>query len=367
MIKSNAENTNQSPDPNPPLGDHGVNEFPTSSSTGAARLRIVFMGTPEFAAASLEALKKNRYNIVGVITAPDKPAGRGMKLQESVVKKFAAKRNLTILQPEKLKNPEFLEELRSLQADLQVVVAFRMLPDVVWNMPPMGTINLHASLLPQYRGAAPINWAIINGEKETGVTTFKLQHEIDTGDILLQEKIEIGENETAGELHDRMKEIGAQLLVRTVQGLADGALQETPQSSISNSSTIAEEQPTLQNPVENTSSQFTIDNSQLKHAPKIHTADCKIDWHKSVDAVHDLIRGLSPYPAAFTELGDKTLKVFKSEKEPAVPTSRIGRWETDRTTYLKFAAKNGYVHLKELQLEGKKRMTIEEFLRGYRF
>jgi methionyl-tRNA formyltransferase len=325
------------------------------------------MGTTEFAAASLEALKKNRYNIVGVITAPDKPAGRGMKLQESVVKKFAAKRNLTILQPEKLKNPEFLEELRSLQADLQVVVAFRMLPDVVWNMPPMGTINLHASLLPQYRGAAPINWAIINGEKETGVTTFKLQHEIDTGDILLQEKIEIGENETAGELHDRMKEIGAQLLVRTVQGLADGALQETPQSSISNSSTIAEDQPTLQNPVENTSSQFTIDNSQLKHAPKIHTADCKIDWHKSVDAVHDLIRGLSPYPAAFTELGDKTLKVFKSEKEPAVPTSRIGRWETDRKTYLKFAAKNGYVHLKELQLEGKKRMTIEEFLRGYRF
>jgi methionyl-tRNA formyltransferase len=264
-----------------------IKQFPDSSppSRGTGDIRIVFMGTPEFAAASLEALKKARFNIVGVITAPDKPAGRGMKLKDSAVKKYASKRNLKILQPEKLKNTEFLEELKSLNADLQVVVAFRMLPDVVWNMPPMGTINLHASLLPQYRGAAPINWAIINGEKETGVTTFKLQHEIDTGNILLQEKIEIGQSETAGELHDRMKEIGAQLLVKTVEGLAEGTLQETPQTSIAGSA----------------------GDVVLQPAPKIYTADCKINWHKSADEVHNLIRGLSPYPAAFTELGDKSV------------------------------------------------------------
>ncbi|HYK56514.1 MAG TPA: methionyl-tRNA formyltransferase, partial [Flavisolibacter sp.] len=196
-------------------------------------LRIVFMGTPEFAVASLDALVNAGCTLVGVITAPDKPAGRGMKLQESAVKKYAVEKGLKILQPEKLKNPQFLEDLKSLKADLQIVVAFRMLPEIVWNMPPMGTINVHGSLLPQYRGAAPINWAIINGEKETGVTTFKLKHEIDTGDILLQEKIPIGENETAGELHDKMKEVGAQLLVTTIQGLADGSLKETPQSAIS--------------------------------------------------------------------------------------------------------------------------------------
>src|SRR6476661_6718577 len=193
-------------------------------------LRIVFMGTPEFAVASLNALIEAGFNIVGVITAPDKPAGRGMKLTESAVKKYAVENGLHILQPEKLKNPSFLEELECLKADLQIVVAFRMLPEVVWNMPPMGTINVHGSLLPAYRGAAPINWAIINGEKETGVTTFKLQHQIDTGNILLQERISIGENETAGELHDKMKEVGAQLLVKTIQGLADGSLKETPQS-----------------------------------------------------------------------------------------------------------------------------------------
>jgi methionyl-tRNA formyltransferase len=335
---------------------------------GTGGIRIVFMGTPEFAAASLEALKKARYNIVGVITAPDKPAGRGMKLKESAVKKYAAKHRLKILQPEKLKNPEFLDELKALKADLQVVVAFRMLPDVVWNMPPMGTINLHASLLPQYRGAAPINWAIINGEKETGVTTFKLKHEIDTGNILLQERIEVSENETAGELHDRMKDIGAQLIVKTVQGLAEGTLQEVPQSLIVNPSITPEDHPGSKNPsAAYIDSPFTIDNSVLKHAPKIHTADCKIDWHKTVEEIYNLIRGLSPYPAAFAELGDKTIKIFRSEKEPAVPTSRIGRWETDRKTYLKFAAKDGYVHLKELQVEGKKRMNIEDFLRGYRF
>jgi methionyl-tRNA formyltransferase len=194
--------------------------------------RIIFMGTPEFAVASLDALVKNGYNIVGVITAPDKPAGRGMKLQESAVKKYAVEKGLTLLQPEKLKNPQFLEELKALKADIQIVVAFRMLPELVWKMPPMGTLNVHGSLLPQYRGAAPINWAIINGEKETGVTTFKLKHEIDTGNILLQEKIPIGENETAGEVHDRMKEVGANVLVKTIKGLVDGSLTERPQESV---------------------------------------------------------------------------------------------------------------------------------------
>jgi len=327
-----------------------------------SEIRIVFMGTPDFAVASLEALVKAKFNIVGVITSPDKPAGRGLRMTDSAVKKYAAKRRLKILQPEKLKNPEFLAELKSLNADLQIVVAFRMLPELVWNMPPMGTINLHASLLPQYRGAAPINWAIINGEKETGVTTFKLQHEIDTGNILLQEKIEIGENETAGELHDKIKDIGAQLLVRTVEGLADGTLQETPQASIGNGQLAIENSQTQE-----THSLLTTHHSPSKHAPKIHTTTARIDWHKSIDEIHNLIRGLSPYPAAFTELGDKTLKVFGSAKEPAVPTSRIGRWESDRRTYLKFAAKDGYVHLKDVQLEGKKRMNIEDFLRGYRF
>jgi len=324
-----------------------------------SEIRVVFMGTPEFAVSSLDAMMKAGLNIVGVVTAPDKPAGRGMKMNESVVKKYALKNGLKILQPEKLKNEQFLSELRSLNADLQVVVAFRMLPEVVWNMPPKGTINLHASLLPQYRGAAPINWAVINGEKETGVTTFKLQHEIDTGNILLQEKIEIGDNETAGELYDRMKEIGARLLVDTVKGLMEGTLQETPQSSIVN----------RQSSIENYDSTYTIHDSRftIKHAPKITTQTCQIDWRKSTDEIHNLIRGLSPYPAAFTELGDRTLKIFRSEKEHAPPTSRPGRWETDRKTWLKFACSDGYIHVKDVQLEGKKRMGIEDFLRGYRF
>src|ERR1043165_9173853 len=250
---------------------------------GQGGLRIVFMGTPEFAVASLDALVNKGYNIVGVITAPDKPAGRGMKLQESAVKKYAVEKGLRILQPEKLKNPQFLDELKSLNADLQVVVAFRMLPEVVWNMPALGTINVHASLLPQYRGAAPINWAIINGEKQTGITTFKLKHEIDTGDILLQETINIGEDETAGELHDRMKEIGAQLLVKTIKGIADGSLKETPQPP-----------------------------GDIKHAPKIFTETCHIKWNKSLNSIYNLIRGLSPYPGAFTLLDEKVLKIFKA-------------------------------------------------------
>src|SRR6478752_6434396 len=218
-------------------------------------LRIVFMGTPEFAVASLDALVQAGANIVGVVTAPDKPAGRGMKLTESAVKKYAAERGLNILQPEKLRDPQFIEALRALKADIQIVVAFRMLPEMVWDMPPMGTLNLHGSLLPQYRGAAPINWAVINGERETGVTTFKLKQEIDTGDILLQESFPIGENETAGDVHDTMKEIGAKLLVKTVKGLVDGTVNEQPQSDIRHST-----------------------SDILHHAPKIFTEICKIDF-----------------------------------------------------------------------------------------
>ncbi|HEX8315315.1 MAG TPA: methionyl-tRNA formyltransferase [Flavisolibacter sp.] len=307
-------------------------------------LRIVFMGTPEFAVASLDALVNAGCHIVGVITAPDKPAGRGMKLQESTVKKYAVEKGLYLLQPEKLKNPQFLEELRALKADLQIVVAFRMLPEVVWNMPPLGTVNVHGSLLPQFRGAAPINWAIINGEKETGITTFKLRHEIDTGDILLQERIPIGENETAGELHDRMKEVGAALLVETVKGLAEGSLVEHPQLSLLESVAF-----------------------EVKHAPKIFTDTCRIDWNKPVEEVYNLIRGLSPYPGAFTLLNGKMLKIYKAEKEEKQPSTAAGKVETDKRSYLRFACADGYINSRELQLEGKKKMTVEDFLRGYRF
>ncbi len=304
-------------------------------------LRIVFMGTPEFAVASLDTLVKAGCTVVGVITAPDKPAGRSLQLQQSAVKIYAAANNLQVLQPEKLKDPDFLAELRSLKADLQMVVAFRMLPETVWNMPPRGTINLHGSLLPQYRGAAPINWAIINGEKETGVTTFQLKQEIDTGDILLQEKIHIGENETAGELHDKMKETGAKLLVKTVKGIADGTLKETPQSS-------------------------EMDSRRLKQAPKLHTDNCRINWSNPVDTIHDLIRGLSPYPGAFTIINEKMFKIFRTKKEVIFPAHTEGDYETDGKTFLKFACTNGYLHLLEVQMEGKKKMMIEEFLRGFR-
>jgi methionyl-tRNA formyltransferase len=306
-------------------------------------LRIVFMGTPEFAVASLQALIEAGSNIVGVITAPDKPAGRGMQLTESAVKKYAIEQGLHILQPERLKNPEFLAELKALKADLQIVVAFRMLPEVVWSMPPLGTVNLHGSLLPQYRGAAPINWAIINGEKHTGVTTFKLKQEIDTGDILLQEKILIGENDTAGQLHDVMKEIGANLLVTTVKGLADGTLLETPQSKVMKNA------------------------GELKHAPKLFTETCTINWNKSCDEIYNLIRGLSPYPGAITKLQDKILKIYKSQKEHTPHTTPIGEFVTDNNTFLKFACSDGYINVTDLQLEGKKRMLSQDFLRGYRF
>jgi methionyl-tRNA formyltransferase len=321
---------------------------------GYRDLRIVFMGTPEFAVASLEALVNSGYNIVGVITAPDKPAGRGLKLHESAVKKYAKEKGLTVLQPGKLKNPQFLEELRSLKADLQVVVAFRMLPQLVWNMPAMGTINVHASLLPQYRGAAPINWAIINGEAETGVTTFRLKHEIDTGDILLQERIHIGENETAGELHDRLKELGAGVLVKTVNGLSDGTLKETPQGSVVISLSPMEQ---------------SVDGDTglpLKHAPKIFTETCRVEWNKPIAEVHNLIRGLSPFPGAFTYLDDKLLKIYRSEKEAGVPAISAGTFETDGKNYLKFAGKDGFIVVKQLQIEGKKKMQIDDFLRGYK-
>ncbi|MBK5271516.1 MAG: methionyl-tRNA formyltransferase, partial [Bacteroidia bacterium] len=250
---------------------------------------------------------------------------------------------------------EFLDELKSLHADLQIVVAFRMLPEVVWNMPRLGTINLHGSLLPQYRGAAPINWAVINGEKETGVTTFKLKHEIDTGDILLQESFPIAENDTAGEVHDKMKEIGAQVLVKTVKGLVDGTLNERPQLSIVNRGSSK------------TDSRLMSHDSQLKHAPKIFTEICKIDFSKTVEEVHNLIRGLSPFPGAFTHLNDKMLKIYRSEKEIISPKSKQGEFETDGKTFLKFACSNGYIQVKEMQLEGKKKMMIEDFLRGYHF
>lgn len=302
------------------------------------------MGTPEFAVASLDALVKAGCTIAGVITAPDKPAGRGMKLTQSAVKQYAVAQHLPVLQPVKLKDPVFLEELKALQADVQVVVAFRMLPEMVWNMPPMGTINVHGSLLPQYRGAAPINWAVINGETETGVTTFKLQHAIDTGNILMQATMPIGENDTAGDIHDRMKELGAQLLVQTMEQLAAGTLAETDQSAIMASQDI-----------------------EYKHAPKLFTDTCKIDWSLSTDAIHNLIRGLSPYPGAFTTLHNKTLKVFSSRKIAGPAQKSPGEPDTDGKTYLRFATADGYIEILELQLEGKKRMTTSDFLRGYRF
>lgn len=300
------------------------------------------MGTPEFAVPSLERLLNAGYEIAAVVTAPDKPAGRGMQLNESAVKKFAVSKGLKILQPEKLKDPQFLHQLKHLNADLQVVVAFRMLPEVVWNMPPMGTINLHGSLLPQYRGAAPINWAIINGEKETGVTTFKLQHEIDTGNILLQKKIAIADNENAGQLHDKMMKIGAEVLLETVNELTKGNLKETRQTGIEGR------------------------NLQLRHAPKIFSETCEIDWQKGVDEVYNLIRGLSPYPAAFTFLNNKKLKIFSADKEVKSVEEQPGTLLTDNKYFLKFACDNGYISVNELQLEGKKKMQIEDFLRGWR-
>ena len=300
------------------------------------------MGTPDFAVASLKALVENGYNVVAVITAPDKPAGRGMQLQESAVKQYATAHNLPVLQPEKLKNPDFTTQLKSYNAELQVVVAFRMLPEMVWNMPPMGTLNVHGSLLPQYRGAAPINWAVINGDKFTGVTTFLLQHEIDTGNILLQEKMEIAEDDTAGTVHDKMMMLGAETLLKTVDALAAQSITPRPQESFSNEGT-------------------------LRHAPKIFTETCKIDWNNPVESVYNFIRGLSPYPAAYSELQGKTFKIFKASKEKAAHEYETGTYHTDGKNYLKFACIDGFIHILELQIQGKKRLAIPDFLRGYRF
>ena len=306
-------------------------------------MKIIFLGTPDFAVATLDAMVQHQLNVVAVVTAPDKPAGRGMKLQQSAVKKYAVEHQIPVLQPEKLRNEEFLQALKSYQADLQVVVAFRMLPEVVWNMPPLGTINVHASLLPNYRGAAPINWAIINGEAASGVTTFKLKHEIDTGDILLQEKVIITETDNAGILHDKLMTTGAQLLVKTIDELRNNTLKIIPQTSLT--SGIEQE-------------------ISLKHAPKIFTETCKIDWSKSTIEVYNLIRGLSPYPAAFTTVNDKKMKLFEVEKMIASHSFEPGYIETDHKKYIRFYCADGYISVKKLQLEGKTQMLVEDFLRG---
>lgn len=306
-------------------------------------MKIIFLGTPDFAVATLDAMVQHQLNVVAVVTAPDKPAGRGMKLQQSAVKKYAVEHQIPVLQPEKLKNEEFLQALKSYQADLQVVVAFRMLPEVVWNMPPLGTINVHASLLPNYRGAAPINWAIINGEAASGVTTFKLKHEIDTGDILLQEKVIITETDNAGILHDKLMTTGAQLLVKTIDELRNNTLKIIPQTSL----TTGDE-----------------NEISLKHAPKIFTETCKIDWSKSTIEVYNLIRGLSPYPAAFTTVNDKKMKLFEVEKMIASHSFEPGYIETDQKKYIRFYCADGYISVKKLQLEGKTQMLVEDFLRG---
>jgi len=302
--------------------------------------KIIFLGTPDFAVSSLEALKNNGFNVVAAVTAPDKPAGRGLKLTESAVKQYAVSHQIPVLQPEKLKDPLFIETLKSYHADLQVIVAFRMLPEMVWSMPSMGTINLHGSLLPQYRGAAPINRAIMNGESKTGVTTFKLQKEIDTGDILLKEEILIGPEETAGALHNRMKEIGAKLVVKTIFGLIEGTLKEMPQE--------------------------ITDMGSLKMAPKIFTSDCEINWNDSVSKIHNQIRGLSPFPGAFTTFEGKMMKIFISRPVENIHRHIPGSVEIESKTSIRFFAKDGFIYVDELQVEGKKRMFAEDFLRGYR-
>jgi len=307
--------------------------------------RIVFMGTPDFAVGSLNALVENGYNIVGVVTSPDKPAGRGQKLHQSAVKIYALEKKLHILQPANLKDPEFLNELKSLNAQLQIIVAFRMLPESVWTMPTFGSINLHGSLLPHYRGAAPINWAIINGEQKTGITTFFLKHEIDTGDILFQEDITIEPDDNAGQIHDTLMLLGAKLVVKTTQAIIEGNFKEIPQKLL-----IKEE---------------------LKHAPKIFKPDCRINWSQPVDTIHNLIRGLSPYPAAWSTLKNNEnhtidFKVFKAKKEKIAHSSPIGSVVTDEKSYMKIAASDGYIYILELQLAGKKRIETVEFLRGFK-
>lgn len=310
-------------------------------------MRIVFMGTPDFAVESLRALVENGYNVVGVITMPDKPSGRGHKIQFSPVKQYALGQNLPLLQPEKLKDEQFLAALKAWNADVQVVVAFRMLPEVVWNMPPLGTFNLHASLLPQYRGAAPINWAIINGEKETGATTFFLTHEIDTGKIILQQKLPISENDNAGTIHDKLMLMGAEMVCKTVDLLKEGKVDAIDQS------------------------QFVNRDEELKSAPKIFRETCELKFDLSVEQAYNFVRGLSPYPTAWTELQFPNLsepismKIFEAEKEIAEHKFRPGSVINDKKS-AKIALKNGFLVLKQIQAPGKKRMDIADFLNGIR-
>lgn len=311
-------------------------------------LRIVYMGTPEFAVESLRCLVEGGYNIVGVITMPDKPVGRHQDtLQASPVKQYAVSKGLRVLQPERLKDETFLEELRSLKADLQIVVAFRMLPEVVWNMPPLGTFNLHASLLPQYRGAAPINWAVINGDTETGITTFFLKHEIDTGEVIQQVRIPIADTDNVGTVHDKLMMLGGKLVVETVDRILEGSVKSIPQEQLHT-------------------------DAPLRPAPKIFKETCRIDWQgKTLKQLYDFVRGLSPYPAAWCEMQDKqgktyTMKVYETEKEPCTHNDKTGSVISDGRTYLKVAVREGYLHLKEIQLSGKKRMRTEDFLRGFR-
>ena len=300
-------------------------------------LRIIFMGTPEFAVPSLEILVQNKFNVVAVITAPDKPQGRGQKLTPSPVKECALKYNLPVLQPTNLKSPEFQEELKSYHANLQVVVAFRMLPEVVWSMPAIGTFNLHASLLPQYRGAAPINWAIINGEKETGVTTFFLKHEIDTGSIIFQDKETILETDDAGSLYERLMHKGATLVLKTVQAIEQGDYPSLPQSEA----------------------------MEIKHAPKIFKETCEINWNQPSKKIIDFVRGLSPYPAAWTKINDKVYKVFKcSHSDHSGQSAVESELWTDNKTFLNIKTADGWVSIEEFQPEGKKRMNVSEFFRG---
>lgn len=310
-------------------------------------LRVVFMGTPEFAVASLEAIHQSQHKIVGVVSTPDKPAGRGKKLRASAVKNYAIQHALPILQPEKLRNPEFIQELQALKADIFVVVAFRMLPKIVWDMPSLGTFNLHASLLPQYRGAAPINYAIINGEKESGITTFFINENIDTGDIIEQVKVKIDPDDDAGVLHDKLMKLGSTLVVKSLDLLTLGNL--SPQAQV----------------------ELVSDEKNLKPAPKIFKEDCKIKWTESGQNIHNLIRGLSPYPGAFTrfQMGSKTYqcKIFKSSIETIKNTNLSpGTITTDEKTYLKIACSDAILNIHELQWEGKKRMKTEELLRGLR-
>lgn len=308
-------------------------------------LRIVYMGTPEFAVESLRCLVEGGYNVVGVITMPDKPVGRhGSVLQPSPVKQYAVEHGLKVLQPVKLKDEAFLEELRSLKADLQIVVAFRMLPEVVWNMPPMGTFNLHASLLPQYRGAAPINWAVVNGDKETGITTFFLKQEIDTGEIIQQVRVPIHEEDNVGDVHDRLMELGGKLVVETVDNILAGTVKPIPQE------------------------QF-VTEEPLRPAPKIFKETCRIGWNQPIKKIYDFIRGFSPYPAAWTELtsagSSQVLKIFETTKEPGSVKETPGSVVVDKNG-LRIAGTDGYLNVKSLQLAGKKRMNIKDFLCGFK-